>query len=429
MTGAPSPGTMVDAAATGTPLETPGGGGVARSSDRIRLLQFLPVFAIGGTERQVVNLARGLDPSRFELHFGCLHKWGELLDEVAEREIPVAEYRINKLYNAPALRERLRFAWDLKRERINIVHAYNFYGNVFAIPAARLAGVPVLVASIRGLDADLTPLRRRAQRLVCRLAHRIAVNAEAVRRNLIADGYDPEKIVVIRNGIDLSRFQRQRGDGRLHQQFRFPPRAPLVAVFSRLIRLKGVEHFLEAAALVAQQVPAARFLVVGDCYTRVQDGALVSDGAYRNELGRYAARLGLDGRVTFTGFRQDVPELLSETAVSVLPSVEGEGLPNSILEAMAASVPVVATNVGGNAEAVEDGVTGLLVPPRDAHALARGICQFLEDGELASRFAQAGRRRVAQHFSLERMVHETECLYLTLFQQTRGGRRTGVGAE
>src|SRR3989442_1114380 len=429
MTGTGNVGTMFDVGATATPLSAPGDGGIAGSADRIGVLQFLPAFATGGTERQVVNLARAIDLSRFDLHFGCLRQWGELLGEVTERGIPVAEYRINTLYSAPAMRQRLRLAWDLKRQRIKIVHTYNFYGNVFAIPAARLAGVPVLVASIRGLDADLTPLRRRAQRLVCRLAHRIAVNAEAVRRNLIADGYDPEKIVVIRNGIDLSRFQRQRGDGRLHQQFRFPPRAPLVAVFSRLIRLKGVEHFLEAAALVAQQVPAARFLVVGDCYTRVQDGALVSDGAYRNELGRYAARLGLDGRVTFTGFRQDVPELLSETAVSVLPSVEGEGLPNSILEAMAASVPVVATNVGGNAEAVEDGVTGLLVPPRDAHALARGICQFLEDGELASRFAQAGRRRVAQHFSLERMVHETECLYLTLFQQTRGGRRTGVGAE
>src|SRR2546428_4186785 len=114
MTGAPSPGTMVDAAATGTPLETPGGGGVARSSDRIRLLQFLPVFAIGGTERQVVNLARGLDPARFELHFGCLHKWGGLLVEGAEREVPVGEDRIHKPFNAPPLRGRPPLAPGLK---------------------------------------------------------------------------------------------------------------------------------------------------------------------------------------------------------------------------------------------------------------------------------------------------------------------------
>jgi glycosyltransferase involved in cell wall biosynthesis len=406
---------MIHKATRGTLRETVGSSDTAGSRDRIRVLQFLSNFAIGGTERQVVNLARGLDPTRFEVHFGCLRQWGELLGDATESGISVAEYRITNLYNARAIRERLRLAQDLKRARIEVVHTYNFYGNVFAIPAARLAGVPVLVASIRGLDVDLTPLKRRAQRLVCRLAHRIVVNAEAVRQNLIADGYDPGKIVVIRNGIDLSRFRSLRGDGRLRQQLGLPPQAPLVATFARLIPLKGLEYFLEAAALVSQRVADARFLVVGD-YLAKQNGEIVSDGTYRNELVQYAARLGLDGRVTFTGFRRDVPDLLSEIAVSVLPSV-GEGLSNSILEAMAVGVPVVATDVGGNREAIQDGVTGFVVPPRDAPALARGICQFLEDGGLASRFASAGRQRVAEHFSLERMVRDTEGFYMNLVHQ------------
>src|SRR2546422_849090 len=140
-----------------------------------------------------------------------------------------------------------------------------------------------------------------------------------------------------------------------------------------------------------------------------------------------ARALTRPGFSAHAGMVRSTRELLSETAVSVLPSVEGEGLPNSILEAMAASVPVVATNVGGNAEAVEDGVTGLLVPPRDAHALARGICQFLEDGELASRFAQAGRRRVVEYFSLARMVREMEGLYQGLVTEAMAGRLPGVG--
>jgi glycosyltransferase involved in cell wall biosynthesis len=392
------------------------------------VLQFLPNFAIGGTERQVVNLARGLDRTRFEVRFGCLRQWGELLGDVTKPGISVAEYRITKLLNAHAVREQLRLARDLKQARIKIVHTYNFYGNVFAIPAGRLAGVPVLVASIRGLDVDLTPLKRRAQRLVCRLAHRIVVNAEAVRQNLIADGYDPGKIVVIRNGIDLSRFRSLRRDGRLRQQLGLPPRAPLVAAFARLIPLKGLEYFLEAAALVAQRVADVRFLVVGD-YLAKQNGEIVTDGTYRNELEKYAARLGLDGRVTFTGFRRDVPELLSEIAVSVLPSVAGEGLSNSILEAMAVGVPVVATDVGGNSEAIQDGVTGFVVPPRDAPALARGICQFLEDGCLASRFAVAGRQRVAEHFSLERMVRDTEGFYANLVHQAVGRVSDRVGTR
>lgn len=396
-------------------LESQRSGELAARSDRIRVLQFLIVFALGGTERQVVNLARGLDPSRFELHFGCFRRWGELLAEITDLGIPVAEYPVRKLYDAHSWRERLRFVRDLRRQQIKIVHTYNFHANVFALPAARLAGVPAIVGSIRDTGVDLTPLRRRAQQIVCRLADRVAVNSDAVRRSVIADGHDVRKIVVIRNGIDLSRFPGRRRDGRFRHEFRLPPGAPLVAMFSRLIPLKGVEYFLEAAAVVSERVPETRFLVVGGSF-QAKDGVIVSDLAYRNELERYAARLGLGNRVVFTGVRLDVPELLSDVAVSVLPSFS-EGLPNALLEAMAAGVPVVATNVSGNAEAVEDGVSGLLVPPRDAHALARAICHILETPELAARLRVAGRARVARHFSMERYVRETEALYSTLLAE------------
>lgn len=419
MKGAGYPGKTVDAGAPRTRSAAPGNGEAAVRSDRIPVLQFLAVFAIGGTERAAVDLARSLDPSRYELSFGCSRRWGELLSEITERGIPVAEYPITNLYNARAWAERLRFARDLKRERIKIVQTYNFPANVFAIPAARLAGIPV-VASIQDTGGYLTPLQVRAHRLVCRLAHRTVVNAEAVRQHLITEGHDPRKIVVIRQGINLSRFHGRHGDGRLRREFGLPPGAPLVGVFSRLIPLKGLEHFLEAAALVAPRMPDARFVVVGDHYTTVQGGVLVRD-SYRNDLERYAARLGLNGRVVFTGFRVDVPELLREMAVSVLPSVRGEGLSNSILEAMTAGVPIVATTVGGNAEAVEHGVTGLLVPPRDAHALARAICQFLATPEQAARCGAAARDRMTRYFSMERYVRETEALYSELL--ANAGRR------
>jgi L-malate glycosyltransferase len=184
-------------------------------------------------------------------------------------------------------------------------------------------------------------------------------------------------------------------------------------VLSRLDRVKGIEYFLEAAAMVARRVPEARFLVVGDATKQV-------DGDYRKELERRADRLGVGARIRFTGLRSDVPDILAEVAVSVLPSLS-EGLSNVLLESMAAGVPVVATTVGGNPEAVEDGVTGLLVPPRDPGALAQAICRFLDSPELASRFGQAGRERVLDRFSLERMVQETESLYLDLL--SRAGHR------
>lgn len=385
--------------------------------DKIKLLKFVTMLAVGGTERQVVNLAQSLDASRFELRLACLKHFGHFLNEVEARRVPLVEYKINRLYNSRAFREGLRFARDVRRDRIEIVHSYGFYSNVFAIPPARLARVPVIVASIRDTGDIWTPMQRRLQKVVCRLADCILVNAEAVRQRLIAEGYPPEKIAVIRNGIALSRFERKSGDGRVREDLALPPGTPVVAVLARLTRLKGVEYFLRAAAIVAKRVQEARFLIVGDSVYR--DGTQVfGDGAYRTELERYADRLGLGQRVVFTGFRLDIPDLLSEVAVSVLPSLS-EGLSNVLLESMAAGVPVVATKVGGNPEAVEDGATGLLVPPRDAGALADAICLLLENPAVASGFGQAGRQRVAEHFSVERMVRETEHLYLDLLGRAR----------
>jgi glycosyltransferase involved in cell wall biosynthesis len=161
--------------------------------------------------------------------------------------------------------------------------------------------------------------------------------------------------------------------------------------------MKGVEYFLDAAALLAPRFPEVRFLIVGD-------------GAGRNELEAHAGRLGLAERVTFTGFRTDVPDLLPEAAISVLPSLS-EGLSNSLLESMAAGVPVVAARVGGNPEIVEHDVSGLLVPVRDSAALAGAISTLLEDPQLAARLGEAGRRRVAELFSMERSLSEVEGLY------------------
>lgn len=375
---------------------------VTTRSSRVKLVQFTTLFAIGGTERHLVNLAQGLDPSRFELHFACLKRQGEFLSDIENLRAPVTEYGINSLYNRKAFQERLRFARYIRENHIQIVHTYNFYGNVFAIPAARLAGTPAIVASIRDTGAYLTSLQRRVQRLMCRAADRILVNAEAVRQWLIAERYPRQKIRVIPNGIDLARFGPRADGGHFRRELGLPPRAPLVAVLARLNPLKGVEDFLQAAPIIAGRFPQARFLIVGD-------------GDSRRELEVSAARLGLHDRLVFTGFRADVPEVLSAVTVSVLPSLS-EGFSNVVLESMAAGVPVVATTVGGNPEAVEDGVTGFLVPPRQPEALARAIGLLLENPQLAAQFGQAGRRRVTEHFSRDQMVRATERLYLDLLQ-------------
>jgi glycosyltransferase involved in cell wall biosynthesis len=371
-------------------------------SNKIRLLKVLTNFHIGGTERQVANLSQRIDACRFDLHLGCLRYSGQLLEELKSLDIPLPEFRIGSFHSPRTLWQGMRFTRYVWENRIQIVHSYGFYSNMFVVPAARLAGTAIVIASIRDTGDVLTPAQRRAQRIVCKAADCVLVNADAIREKLVEEGYDPGKIVVIRNGIILSRFDKKRGSAHLREELGLPLAAPLVIVSSRLNRMKGIEYFLDAAVILAARFPEVHFLIVGD-------------GDSRKELENYANRLGLRHRVVFTGFRSDVPDVLSEAAVSVLPSLS-EGLSNSLLESMAAGVPVVATRVGGNPEVVEHEVSGLLVPPRDSAALADATGRLLEDENMAASFGQACRRRVTELFSMERSVRETEHLYQRLME-------------
>jgi glycosyltransferase involved in cell wall biosynthesis len=377
-------------------------------SEKLTVLQFLTVFGIGGTERQVLNLIQGLDTTRFGIEVACLNRWGPMLPEMEATGVPITEYKTTSLYNHVAVLNQMKFLRHLRKRKFEIVHTYGFYSNVFALPAARLAGAAAVVASIRDTGEHQTPMQKRIEKLFCRMADCIVTNAEAVRKRLTDEGYNAEKIVVIHNGIEMSRYARRPAELALHRELGVPSSTPLVAVFARLNELKGIEYFLQAVAGLVGHFKNVRFLIVGD-------------GASRPALEKHVARLGLQEHVIFLGFRLDVPALLSEIAVSVLPTLS-EGFSNSLLEAMAASVPVVATRVGGNPEVVEDGVTGLLVPPRDPDALGQAIGHFLEHPALGIKFGLAGRERVNKRFALRQMTQATEHLYERLTKRSRENR-------
>jgi glycosyltransferase involved in cell wall biosynthesis len=382
---------------------------------RIRVLKFLTLFGIGGTEKQVVNLAKRIDRRAFDLSFGCLSRWGELIGEVEQGQgIAVTEYPIRRLYGLHALRQQWRFARELRKGRIQIVHSYNFYGNVFSIPAAKIAGVPVVIASIRDLGIYLRPAQLRVQKWVCRFADRIVVNAEAIRDWLVADGYPMDKIVVIRNGVDVTRFGGHSDGAALRREFDLPRDAPLVVMLSRLNPKKGIECFLEAAALIHRQCPEVCFLAVGEAYAR-GDGEFHIDPVYRQKLQDRVMELGLGRCFRFTGMREDVPEILAAAAVSVLPSFS-EGVSNTLLESMAAGVPVVATRVGGTPEVIRDKEHGLLSPPGDPEAIADSVRTLLHSPLLAARLSAQARERVVREFSFDAVVRRTQDLYLELLE-------------
>ena len=374
----------------------------------IRLVNVVPTLLCGGTENHFMTLSRSLDPAGFDQRFACLRRWGPFVTELNERRIPLVEYRVATFRSVNALVQQARFARYVHQHAIQIVHTYSFYGNVFAIPPARLAA-PVVVASIRDRGPYLTAMQKRVQRHVCRLADRVLVNAEAVKTWLVGDGYDPSNITIIPNGIDVTRFAQPVNRGEVRRSLGVPEDVPLVAVVSRLSRLKGIEDFLHAAAVVGARHQTARFIVVGE-------PSPIKNRAYLDELSALANRLGLGNRVIFTGLRSDVPAVLSAVDVSVMPSLN-EALSNVLLESMAAGAAVVATDVGGTAEAMTDGENGLLVLPGKPDTMAAAISRLIDDPELTRRLGQAARDTITRRFSLEKMVTATERLYQDLLEQ------------
>jgi glycosyltransferase involved in cell wall biosynthesis len=250
-----------------------------------------------------------------------------------------------------------------------------------------------------------TPRRRAFLRRIQNRSNYVIANSQAVRDFLVEeDGFDPKLIRVIRNGVDLERFASVRAD----RQGLFPhlaAQSQLIAVVANMnVETKGHADLIRAAAEVSREFHDAKFLLVGD-------------GAERSRLEALTQELGLSNTVLFLGRRKDVPDILACCDLFVLPSW-AEGLPNSVLEAMASGLPVVATRVGGTPEIIEDGVNGLLVAPREPHGLALAIMQILENGEFARQIAQSARDRARAQFGFDRLLSELDSLCISRLSRT-----------
>lgn len=368
----------------------------------VRVMYVVDHLKIGGVQTHLVQLLSRLDERRFVPMVCALKARGELRGALEAMGVPVFDGGLGpSLKGWGGLRVAWRLARLLRRERVDIAHAYLFHPNVLTPMAARLAGIPAVVASKRSLDRypDLIP--RLACKLGNALAHRITVNAEAVRRFVISEeGGSPRKMRLIPNGVSEEALAAS-GDRRAkRRELDLPPDSPVVGAVSRLAWKKGVRYLLDAVPRLLESVPDVTVLIVGD-------------GPLRIELEAQASALGIGERVRFLGSRQDALELLSAFDVFVLPSVI-EGMSNALLEAMAARLPVVATEVGGNSEVVVDGETGFLVPPGDAGQLAAAIVKLLQAPEMAREMGAAGRGRVEEQYRVDVMVRRIEELYDSL---------------
>ncbi len=365
------------------------------SGPRIRLLFVVGNFVAGGAERHLLEMWRRIDRGGFEVEVACFRAEGQFWPEVRALGWPVHDLGVGRrIYDATGLRGLGRLVHHTLRFRPDVIHGYLFGPNLFAVLAGRACGVPVVAVAKRNVDAFETPRQVRVQRLAHRWATHVTAVSEAVADSVAALGVPRSRVTVIPNGVDVARFEGA-----------VPDRGALGAANGEavigsvgcLAPRKDYGTLLEALARLAAR-------------GRGFHAALVGDGPERASLEARASALGLGGRVTFRGERSDVERLLSGMDVFVLSSRE-EGIPNALLEAMAAGRAAVATAVGGTPEVLEDGATGWLVPPRDPEALALALEQALERPEEAARRGAAARRATRERMSIEAMVRRHEAFY------------------
>jgi glycosyltransferase involved in cell wall biosynthesis len=349
----------------------------------------------GGAQEHVFSLATRLNPTRYDVRVISLSHGSSVRRlEKAGIEAAVIDEPDDRLVV-------LALAEELGAFEPEVVHNHMFRAEVVGTKAALHLGEegcrrPVVISTVHSSRVRCVEDRETLRQLTP-LMDRLIVVSKAIEQKIADEGRRGAPVSLIYNGVDLQRYNHQQPCCTLHEDYHIDAEAPIVGVVARLEPEKGHRTLLAAWPLVLAAVPNTWLLVVGE-------------GSEQDSLEAQADILGISGRVVFTGRREDVPAVTAALDVSVLPSYrEAQGL--SVLEAMALSRPVVASAVGGIPEMIEDGVSGLLVPPHDCEALAAAIVRLLTDHPLADTIARRGHDLVHERFCIELMVESVSDLY------------------
>jgi L-malate glycosyltransferase len=367
-----------------------------------RVLQLIGSYHQGGSERQAISLITALkNEGSFDVFAGTLNDEGILKQQVESlgfQNIPV--FPLNSFYDLNFMQQVRSCARYLKANKIDVIHTHDFYTNVFGMAAATLARTPVAIASKRETAGMRSPSQEKLERFAFKRADALVVNSGSVKEYLDDGSILTEKIRVIYNGIDTSIFEQRQDDTTIRQKLGLPlgNGIRLITIVANLRHeVKNIPMLLRAAAEVLKSVKSTAFVIAGE-------------GALKGVLEDYAAELGVADNVHFIGRCLDVPALLASSYVGVLTST-AEGFSNALIEYMAAGLPVVATSVGGAAEAVVDGETGYLIDSDDDHALAAKLIMLLQDKGLSEMMGASGRRTVEERFSAAAQLEKTISLY------------------
>jgi len=380
-----------------------------------KILYVIGSMDIGGTEMHMFNLITHLHGSQYKCHVFSLIGKGPLSKRYKEMGVPLYSGGLNKedVRKAPwkllhAQNKLLRVTAEISPL---IIHGYLPLITFMSSLCGRIKKIPLVITSKRGLPTHQKryPALKFFDMASDHLSHLITVNCKAVLEETVKKEKVPRrKLVLIYNGVDYGKFQDVRPKRSVvRRRLGIQDSEKVVIAIGNLIPYKGHKDLIRAANIIKkEEVEGVRFLIVGE------------DRGMREQLENMAEKLGVRDSIFFLGLREDIPELLAASDISVLPSYE-EGFSNVILESMAAGLPVVATKVGGNPEAVVDGHTGWIAPPGDHVSLGQKLLDLIKDENKARAWGEKGREIVKSRFSMEKMVEA----YLRLYHN--GMIRTG----
>lgn len=376
------------------------------SGDPVRICYLIDNLDVAGTEQHLLRLVRGLDQTAFQPVLVLLDGSGARSQRLEPAECPVHRLQVKSFRSPAILSSILKFARFLKRENVDILEMYFPDSTLFGALSGRLAGVPVRLRTRRNAGYWMTGSHRWRGRLVSRLVQWTIANNEISRDTVIEqEKASRESVIVIPNGVDTQRFAEAA------ERRRPEPTGPArIGMLANLRPVKRIGDFISAATRLLEQRDDVEFVVAGE-------------GPCREALQQQIKQTPFAGPIRLVGVVEDVPEFLGQLDMLVVCS-ESEGLSNSVLESMAAGLPVVATDVEGNRTLLADGQRGLLWPVGDVTALATAISRLVDDPVLAHALGQAGRDYVQQHCSQRNMIGQYQSVYRRLVNQVKpGGRR------
>lgn len=371
---------------------------------KVSVCHLLPALPAHGAEQLLLDIVRHTDRNRVDLSVCLISGLGPLVKEFEALDIPVS-FLPKRSRKDLSIAFRLAAFW--KKNRFDIVHTHLFTADLWGRLAGLFSPVPIVSTSHTTSDPNIGPLGRWLDRMLDRRNNAVICVSEAVRRYRIEEaGFDPEKLHLIENGIDLDRFQKTASKEEMETRLGLPPGLRWAVIVGRLVPLKGHRFLIEALSLLVKDLPDLGLLIVGD-------------GEEEDELKKLVAARGLTERIFFLGLRRDIADILGMSEVLVLPSSR-EGLPIVLLEAMAAGLPVVVTPVGGIPEVVVEGKTGFFVL-QEPMSIASALRRIFENPAMARAMGSDARKLIEERYDIRVVARRYENLYRRLLEKTLSG--------